>query len=229
MRVFSPPPAGSGSYYPDFELPAWFVGGEALHVLLRQTFREAWADIDRDGVRPVEEGFEALVDALIDPEEPARSHRRLVRMGLILALASQAWIHKYTPDDTRADALTRQVQDWLSQGTPLSSPKGEDLYPLVATRHQHLDEDREVHRCLSWMPDAPERCRALLLDILDVTIAGFAVHPGGGLARRDLFHWWLCQAVPAAYMERLPDHIYSGDWPWPPRPAGEQSPSVRNE
>ena len=52
--------------------------------------------------------------------------------------------------------------------------------------------------------------------VLDVTIAGFAVHPGGGLARRDLFHWWLCQAVPAAFMERLPDHIYSGDWPWPP-------------
>lgn len=216
MSVLSPPPTRSDSYYPALELPTWLAGGDALRVLLAQIFHDTWVDIDRDGLRPVEEAFEAVLDALIDPADPARSHRRLVSMGLILGLASQAWIHKYTPGDTRADTLTEQVQDWLSRGAALSSPKGEELYPLVATRHQHLDEDREVHRCLSWMPEDPARCRALLMDILDVTIAGFAVHPGGGLARRDLFHWWLCQAVPAAFMERLPDHIYSGDWPWPP-------------
>ena len=68
------------------------------------------------------------------------------------------------------------------------------------------------------MLTAPDEARQLLLDILDVTLDGYAVFPGMQ-GRRDLFNWWLSEAVPAAFMERVPDHIYSGDWPWPPRPV----------
>lgn len=47
----------------------------------------------------------------------------------------------------------------------------------------------------------------------------------GDDASRDLFHWWLCQAVPAAYVGRLPDHIWSGFWAWPARGEGHGLPA----
>lgn len=217
MTLLTPPPTTAATYFPTFSLPAWFEGDAALRALLLDLFHQPFGDIDVGAQRPVEEAFDAVLDALAEPTDPERTHRRYVAMGLILALASQAWIRKYTPTDTRAAALTGAVRRWLETGEPVNGPVGEDLYPLVATRHQHLDEDRAVHRHLSRMPTEVGNARQLLLDILDVTIAGFAIHPGADAARRDLFHWWLCQVVPAAYMERLPDHVYSGDWPWPPR------------
>lgn len=216
MNPLTPPLTTADAYYPTFSLPPWLEAGEEVGKLLATLSSSTFRDIDRGAERPIEEAFEAVLDALAEPQRPDVTHHRYVTLALILALASQAWIRKYDPTDQRAAALTDEVSAWLSRGAPITSPRGADLYPLEATRHQHLDEDREVHRALSQMPEAPERCRTLLLDILDLTIAGFAIHPGGGLARRDVFHWWLCQAVPAAYLLRLPDHVYSGDWPWPP-------------
>lgn len=217
MNPKVPPGSDAGSYFPALNFPLWFHGQGLLESILTEVFAEAWMDVDPGAQQPVELAFNRVLDALSLGENPSRCHRRFVRLGLIHALASQAWIRKYTPEDTRASALTDEVARWLSSGTPLSIPQGSELYPVAATRHQHLDEEREVHRCLSLMPTEPNRCRRLLLDILDLTLTGYAVHPGGGLARRDLFNWWLCQAVPATYMDRLPDHIYSGDWPWPPQ------------
>lgn len=223
MSVLTPPAGSPDGYYPTFALPAWFDGPPALVALLSALAQERIWGIDPDarGGRRVEDTYEPVLDLLAHPTGAEVTHRRYVALGLALALASQAWIRRYTPDDTRSVALTDAVQRWLQTGEPLPGPRGEALYPLVATQHQHLDEDREVHRCLSRMPDEPENARQLLLDILDLALEGYAVFPGSQ-GRRDLYNWWLCQAVPAAYRERLPDHVYSGDWPWPPnaRSAG---------
>lgn len=218
-----PPKSDGRGYFPALALPAWFKDQDQVTPVLFAVFAKTWMDIDPGAQEPVEGAYHQVLDALSRGEDPTRTHHRFVRMALILALASQAWIRKYTPEDTRASALTDEVTRWLLTGAPLGSPSGPALYPVVATRHQHLDEQREVHRCLSWMPSDPDRCPSLLLDILDLTLTGYAIHPGGGPARRDLFNWWLSQAIPATVFDRLPDHIYSGDWPWPPRASGGQT------
>lgn len=57
-----------------------------------------------------------------------------------------------------------------------------------------------------------------LLDILDLTLDGYAIRPGDD-GSRDLFHWWLSEAVPAAYLDGVPEQFWSGFWPWPPQRA----------
>jgi hypothetical protein len=61
----------------------------------------------------------------------------------------------------------------------------------------------------------PAAARPALLEMLDDCLAGYAVFPGSD-GRRDLFNWFLVEAVPAAWSERLPDRIYTLKWPWPP-------------
>lgn len=212
------PPAGSPEgYYPAVEI-AFDLRAPQLEAYLHALAEQPVFGIEprAQSALPIEEACRRVVDLLVDPHDVARTRRRFVALALTMALATQSWMRRYTPSDERGRSLTDAAERWLETGEPYAGPVGEDLYPLEATRHQHLDESREVHRCLSHMLATEDEGRDLLLEILDLTLDGYAVFPGYQ-ARRDLFNWWLSEAVPAAYLARVPDRIYCGDWPWPPR------------
>lgn len=213
----SPPVGSPEGYYPAVII-ALDLHAPQLEALLHALATQPVFGIEprAQGALPIEEACRRVVDLLVDPNDGVRTKRRFVALALTMALATQSWMRRYTPSDDKGIALTDAVARWLETGTSYSGPVGEALYPMVATVHQHLDESREVHRCLSRMLTVQKADRQQLLDILDVTLDGYAVFPGFQ-ARRDLFNWWLSEAVPASYLEQVPDRIYSGDWPWPPR------------
>lgn len=213
-----PPTTTIAGYFPSVEYPAWFHDREAVKARLRVIGGRRYLDIDDgpDRSHRICDAFTEVIELLHDPEDPGRTHRRHVRLGLIMALATRFSISLYEGDNPKLPKVRDDIAQWLESGSPIQGPVGLDLLPVQMTAEQVRDEAVEVHRTLSEMPGDPQRSAELLWDILDLTLDGFAVF-SGSQGKRDLFHWWLSQAVPAAYMERLPDHIYSGSWPWPPR------------
>lgn len=216
-KEISPPVGSAKGYYPVVVIPPDLHAPQLEALLYTLAVQPVFGiDPQAQGALPIEETCHQVVDRLVDPNDGARTKRRFIALALTMALATQSWMRRYTPTDSKGTVLTDAAVNWLKTGAPYSGLVGEALYPMVATRHQHLDESREVHRCLSRMLTVQEADRQQLLDILDVTLDGYAVFPGFQ-ARRDLFNWWLSEAVPASYLEQVPDWIYSGDWPWPPR------------
>lgn len=228
MTQYDPPLPGDGAYYPRIRFPSWFVAPAQVRDTLTELGQRRYVELDGDRVAaPVEGAFFTAIGLLMADTDAQSAHRRLVRMGLILAYAAR-WPLRGTPErGATCEALRLAVGLWLETGAPVSGPVGEALFPMVHTGNQELNEALSVHRALSTMPARISGAATSLLDILDLTLDGYAIRPGddGG---RDIFHWWLCEAVPAALMGRLPDHIWNGFWPWPPRPSEDQSPSMKN-
>ena len=229
MIATPPRPSSSQGYYPVVSFPPWFHD-EALKARLVEIGQRRYRAFDDGPDRPhaVRDAFTELVALLADPEDAALTHRRYVRLGLILALGTRFSISLYEAGNAAIPKVRKDVERWLKDCTPFPEPVGPELLPVPMTAEQVRDDAVEVHRTLSEMPGNPEAAGELLWDILDLTLDGYAIHPGGGLSKRDLFNWALSEAVPAAWLERLPDHIFNGDWPWPPRPAEDQSPSMKN-
>lgn len=225
MTLLNPPASSSAGYYPEVLFPDWFDAPGLLKEALLELGRRRYLEVDEAGERPhaIEEAFHAVLALLGDQADPERYHRRLVWLGLIMAMASCWPLRGHEEWRRRAHELHEQVTRWLAHGQSLEGPVDDELFPRVASRYQELDEAKSVHRHLSLMPQEPERSPDHLLDILDATLDGFAIRPSYDGAR-DLFHWFLSQAVPAACLERLPDHIWNGFWPWPSR--GGESPSA---
>ena len=63
------------------------------------------------------------------------------------------------------------------------------------------------HKRYVWMAYALREARAALVQILDNCFEGYAVLQDV-YRRRDFFHWWLAEVVPAAWCLRLPKVIY---------------------
>lgn len=224
-----PPSTTTAGYFPSVAFPSWFHDHGAIKARLLAIGERRYLDIDDGPDRPhrIRDAFTEVIELLRAAEDPARTHRTYVRLALIMALGTRFSISLYEAGNGRIPKVREDVDRWLRDGTPLPEPVGLDLLPVPMTAEQVRDDAVEVHRTLSEMPGSPQRAAEMLWDILDLTLDGFAVFPGSQ-GKRDLFHWWLGQAIPAAMMDRLPDHIYSGDWPWPPRPTDDQSPSVKN-
>lgn len=216
--IFSPPPWRGQGYYPAFSVPEDLALSPELNAALAALATERYREIDhRQGATArVREAFERVVSLLEGAPPGLDGHRRQVTLGLILAMACRQSLRLYATDDPRPARVVAMTLAWIATATPFTGPVGEALFPLVATRHQPLDEAIEVHRLLSRMPGEPAAAASLLLEILELTLDGYAIR-APGTDDRDLLHWWLSVAVPAAWHCRLPEHIFNGDWPWPPQ------------
>lgn len=225
MKPYNPPPPTEGGYYPTLRFPDWFVPPARVRDALTELGQRRYHELDGDrGAPPVEGAFFTAIGLLLSDTDARSAHRRLVRLGLILAHAAR-WPLRGDPERAATcEAVRAAVSAWLDTGAPLTGLVGEALIPMVHTGSQELNEALSVHRTVSTMPARISSAATALLDILDLTMDGYAIRPGDD-GSRDLFHWWLCQAVPAAYVGRLPDHIWSGFWAWPARGEGQGLPA----
>ena len=217
MTLYDPPLAADGGYYPVVRLPDWFVAPAQVRDALIDLGQRRYHELDGDrSAAPVEGAFFSVIGLLLADTDARSAHRRLVRLGLILAHAARWPLRGTSELSATCDAVRVAVGLWLETGTPTTGPVGEALIPMVHTGNQELNEALSVHRTLSTMPTRISSAATFLLDILDLTLDGYAIRPGDD-GSRDLFHWWLSEAVPAAYLDRLPEHFWSGFWPWPPQ------------
>jgi hypothetical protein len=204
----------SGSYS-RFELPAWFSGPPALTTLLAELWHHRYPELyEPDDDRPVgavETACGAALDALWPPDDP-QGHRRWLFLGWALGLAAKPTADGWAPEDERPAAVLAAVERWV--GGEDAVLDADQLFPWVVTPPQALSEALDVFRNLAQALD-PARARDGLLTVLDDCLEGYAVFPGSD-GRRDLFNWWLVEAVPAAWCQRLPDRIYTFHMPWPP-------------
>lgn len=228
MTQFAPPLPSDVGYFPALRFPDWCVVPARVQDTLIELGQRRYFEIDGDRTSPPVEGaFFTVIGLLLSDTDSRSAHRRLVRLGLILAHAAR-WPMRNDPERAAtSEALRASVGRWLETGSLIPGPVGEALIPMVHTGSQELNEALSVHRALSIMPARISSAASSLLDILDLTLNGYAIRPGSD-GSRDILHWWLCEAVPAAYLGRLPDHIWNGYWPWPPRPSDRQSPSMKN-
>lgn len=89
------------------------------------------------------------------------------------------------------------------------------MFPQVVTPPQALHEALDVYRNLTRIVVNPQQAGQAAYEILEDCLEGHAVFPGSD-GRRDLFNWLLVQVVPAAWVLRLPEAIYTLHRPWPP-------------
>ncbi len=74
-------------------------------------------------------------------------------------------------------------------------------------RDQAIDEALDVFRNALRVIDSSQ-AREAILEILDDCFEGYAVFPGSH-GRRDLFNWWLMEAVPATWCLQFPQVVYT--------------------
>jgi hypothetical protein len=204
-------------YYREFQLPDWFDGPKDLEQLLWRLWRYTYPDLyeEPEPDRPaatLTAAEEEVMAFLGDPAE-ASPHRRHISMVWALALASLPTVRAWAPHDHGPDQVLAMIETFLA-GRRVDIPPVESIFPDVVTPPQALHEALDVFR-RALQALQPTHAREAVLDALADCFEGYAVFPGGA-GRRDLFNWWLVEVVPAAWMERLPDKIYTFEWPWPP-------------
>jgi hypothetical protein len=204
-------------YYREFKLPAWFEGPRELEQLLQRLWGHSYPELYEEPQpdRPVGSMDAAEEDVLAflgDTGEPF-AHRRHIYMAWAFALASRPTVRSWAPDDDRPDRVLIVIESFLA-GRQVDIPPLESTFPHVVTPPQALNDGLDVFRS-ALQALQPLHARDALLSVLDACLEGYAIFPGAD-GRRDLFNWWLVEVVPAAWMERLADKIYTFEWPWPP-------------
>jgi hypothetical protein len=190
---------------------------EELRALLNQLWGARYPDLYEsvDDGRPVESVQEAVAHLLtfLHEHQPALGHRRLLYLGWGMAQAVAPNMEYFQPDDNRAQLVLDAVNLFLTEGN-LIEQDWATLFPKVTPHSQAEYEATDVFAQLAKALQ-PSLARHALAEILDDCLEGYAIFPGSR-RRRDLFNWVVLEVIPAAWNCRLPQVIYSPEWPWPP-------------
>jgi hypothetical protein len=127
---------------------------------------------------------------------------------IIIALAAQATLKHYFPDDSRPDIVVSKVNDWIETSVEFPDDFPDTLFPDIneGGMHQAADEAYNIFYGLLKALNK-ESAPTALIDILYDAITGDAISPFTA-AKRDLFNWWIIEVVPKAYHLKLPSNLY---------------------
>lgn len=126
-------------------------------------------------------------------------------LAMILGLAVRPTVRCYLPDEQFTRLFFQELFHVF-----LGQKSGQDLsghYGSFLGRYQALDEAILVLEGTLLVGDRVQ-APSQLLDISEICLEGYAIFPGS-LGRRELFDWWLLEAVPAACLWVFPSHIYT--------------------
>ncbi|MEB3228389.1 MAG: hypothetical protein VKJ27_08385 [Synechocystis sp.] len=126
-------------------------------------------------------------------------------LAMILGLAVCPTVRCYLPDEQFTRLFFQELfHDFFE---PKKAQNFRDYYEASLGHYQALDEALLVlEECLQVRDDlqAPSK----LLDISEMCLEGYAIFPGS-VGRRQLFDWWLLEAIPAACIRIFPTHIHT--------------------
>jgi hypothetical protein len=210
-------------HFPVFALPPWFQGPEKFRAVLEELWGQCYPDLYQEGCaepRALAEAENRALAALSDDDVLGHDdlgHRRMVWMALTLCSAVAVTVDAYLPGDSRPARVIALLEDWLHDPTARVNEDIRSLFSQAATPPQALHEALDVLYQATKTLERPNAVGALR-EMLDDCMEGYAIFPGSD-GRRDLFNWWLVQALPASWCLRKPDVIYTMRLPWPPPDA----------
>lgn len=206
----------SRGYYREFRLPQWFNGPEELTKILQEVWNRSYPDLyDRGGEDDLESAIEEVLK-LLGRLNQDTTHKSYVYIAWTIALAVEATIKHYFPDDQIFPKVEKQVLLWLENGVEVPDNFVNTVFSDLEQigKHQASGEAYNIlYATLNSL--AAENAYTAVLDILYYALTGDAVS-GFSAAKRDIFNWLIVEVIPAAYCLRVPDTIYSGKWQFLP-------------
>jgi hypothetical protein len=179
-----------------------------LSEIWAQQYQEHSKEHDGDATTSLSDAFTNVLDALW-PESISvhAGHKRYVWMAYALGFTIGPTINRDPMYKQQAALILMGISRWLRGKTAaLDFPREEELNASVIEGELAMDEARSVLQNLRKITD-PAEARTALLQILDDCFEGYTVLQDV-YRRRDFFHWWLVEVVPAAWCMRLPKVIY---------------------
>ena len=126
-------------------------------------------------------------------------------LAMILGLAVRPTVRCYLPDEQFTRLFFQALFHEFFQQKKVHDFRG--YYESVVGQYQALDEAILVLEGSLLVGDEVE-APSKLLDMSEICLEGYAIFPGSA-ERRELFDWWLLEAIPAAYLQVFPSHIYT--------------------
>lgn len=126
-------------------------------------------------------------------------------LAMILGLAVRPTVRCYLPDERFTPLFFQGLfYSFFEQGRV---PDLRGYYESVLGQYQALDEAILVLEEVLLVGDVVQ-APGKLLDMSEICLEGYAIFPGSA-ERRELFDWWLLEAIPAACLQVFPSHIYT--------------------
>ena len=195
--------------YPNFPISSSFEIPESLRQLLYKVWQNRYEEFyeeEADGTITLEETLLEILDALGEQDDSLR-HSRYVCMALILALAVELTVKAYLPTERKTEEIFKLVINWSKNREVPTEETINQLFPQKSVGSQAIDEALDVFKNLLQVLN-PAKAKEALLEILDDCLEGYAIFPGSQ-GRRDLFNWWLLEAVPATWCLQFPESFYT--------------------
>lgn len=189
---------------------------------LRDCIEEAWKKKYRDfstddwGNSSVEDEFTEILTRFFGPENQD-SQERAVYMALAVSAATAATIIQQAGQEKVTSAAKKTLaylNGWLSkQPKPDLSLKASDLYPEIGILHEHQWEDDSAQVMFNSLCCAgKEYALRYIEDAVYAALTGDAI-TSSDEDRRDVFNWWLVDALPSAYCKKVATAVLERKWP----------------
>jgi hypothetical protein len=194
--------------YPNFQISSSFEIPESLRQLLYKAWQNHYEELyeEAGGTINLEETLLGILDVLGDQDD-SLCHSRYVCMALILALAVEPTVKAYLPDDKKTEQILQLVISWSKNKEVPTEETIERLFLQKSVGNQAIDEALDVFKNLLQTLN-PAKAKEAILEILDDCLEGYAIFPGS-MGRRNLFNWWLLEAVPATWCLQFPESFYT--------------------
>ncbi len=192
-----------------FEISENYVIPSSLHKLIHKIWQNHYEELYEYAPNQVESLEDSCLEILdfFTIKEPSSSYDRYLVMAIIFAEAIRPTIEAYLAEDSRMQAIFKEINQFLTDKKQPNLNLIDQLFPVTSEGYQALDEALNVLKNSIKVLDVQESKEALL-NILDDCLEGYAIFPGSQ-GRRDLFNWWLLEVVPAAWCLQFPKKVYT--------------------
>jgi hypothetical protein len=194
--------------YTEFKLPQNLKLPNNLLDTIREVWNRKYRDLYENGGKcSAEHAFEEVLQTFGSTIDTV-IHKRYVYMAMGMALAAQATLKHFFPNDSRPDVVIVKVNNWIEHGVEIPDDFADTLFPNIneGGMYQAADEAYNIFYALLKTLNK-ESAYEELINILYDAITGDAISPFAA-AKRDLFNWWIVDVVPRAYCMMLPSNLY---------------------
>jgi hypothetical protein len=179
---------------------------DRLRAVIQQVSKGHYRELYEENSTPTLSLKEALRNVLKMLDECSQNPRfSYFCLAMILGLAVRPTVRCYLPNESFTRLFFQELFHSFFEQKKIEDFK--EHYEPFLGKYQALDEAILVLKEMLQVSD-PLQAPSKLLDMSEICLEGYAIFPGSA-ERRKLFDWWLLEAIPAAYLQIFPSHIYT--------------------